>query len=334
MTARSFFLCLIAAAATCLAPPAAAQVAGDWDTTLGQVTVRRDGRVAPGWTTGTGRQLPIRPGGQLVNLEGRMTGLRWTGDWFSFGPSPNPGTRPCPVPSRPRGYTARDNTQYFGDFDVTFNAAETRFTGTFRWVCRHENGRVRYGPATPFTGTRRNTLTQDGNPGSSRDVPTHTPSDRLLPKGRTIDPYRPGARGSAYCNSLNGPTIVAGNRTPIRFSTRYRSRPCIAGPLEKIEVAMIDPEGKRATQIIAREYRISTVSRGQPTIIRLTGANARAVIPFAGVPARGTLVRGNLGAAICNGDLWLLHLRFSDGTDSDPIGTVQSRCGPASRRSR
>ncbi|OYX50841.1 MAG: hypothetical protein B7Y97_06390 [Sphingomonas sp. 32-66-10] len=314
-------------------PPATAQVVGDWDTTLGQITIRREARVAPGWTTGTGRQLPVRPRGQLVNLEGRMAGLRWTGDWFSLGPSPNPATRPCPVPSKPRGYSDRDNTAYFGDFTVTFNAAETRFTGTYRWVCRHQNGRVRYGPATAFSGTHRNTYTQDGNPRESRDVPPVTRSEPVESDRPRLDPYRPGARSAEFCNSLRGSTIIAGTRTPIRFSGRYRSRPCYIGPLDKIEVAMDDPEGKRPTQVIAREYKVSTIS-GDQTIIRLTGGNIRAVLPFAGVPVRGSLVRGTLGTAICSGDTWLLHLRFSDGTDSEPIGTVISRCGPANRPRR
>lgn len=309
-----FLLCV----AACFVPAASAQVDGEWETTLGSATLRIDKSVNPPRISTYIRRREANPmlGWRNIRLDGRFSdylgdGLVWRGLWhMPRDRSPEPDMRPCSTTSVPRGGNPRyDATVYWGNFTVTFNAAENRFDG-YLYSC---DGRRRTSPR--ITGTRLAT--------SAAAVPPTTTA--------------PATRAAQGCDETGADTTVLrdtyGRIAPLEFSPRYKLGPCTIDALrgDKFDILLVNPEGKRPVRLVMKGVR----SLGR---VRHNGANALGLeyahgsfsvgLPFVGDPTPNTVIRDRtMRAEFCNAIYWLAFLDFSDRTQSPPIAMVVSECG-------
>lgn len=321
---------------------AQAQVGSDseWTTAGGDIRIRANATShypRDNWRSGMGARREAGPHA-FIEMQGNYRYLRWQGEYWIMGAEDSwrPGStggiyRPtgC-VGMRPNGYTSGDDAHDYGEFDVTFNAAENAFTGQKRWICRQADGRARKGAWEPFNGTRKGYVATNQN---SVTIPT-----------TTIDPNpAPPSPGSATtsgrtddgCRGLENVALVADGQR-IRINRRYGIRPCTldAARLDKFQIDFINPEGKRPIQLYMRAFRFA----GSPSADRSTrelllpvtfsGSSAYQRLPFMGDPRPGSAWFNLLmPGSFCNSAFWVAYLKFSDGTQSEPFAVLKSECG-------
>lgn len=332
---KATWLLSVSAACTLLATNGAAQVGRDseWSSPQGDIRIYvGNGTHYPSsnWRTGNG---PRRDAGPLafVEMQGQFQNLRWQGQYWVMGAedSHRPNGRRC-VATRPNGYGTGDGAYDYGEFDITFNAAENSFTGQRRWVCRDPEGRTRRGAWEPYTGTRKG-LAVVGQPSAPAPTATVDTTPTTPPAGAGESPSMP----VNDCASMERfVLLIDGQR--YRKTPRYGIRPCKldAAQADKFQVDLINPEGKRPTRVYLRSVRITgsiSIDRatGELTVpARFSGHSASVNLPFVGEPRAGSVVLNRMmPGSFCSSAFWLAWLDFSDGTRSEPVATMISECG-------
>lgn len=325
----------IALFGTLLATSADAQLGRDseWTSPQGDIRIyvgNSSHYPATNWRTGNGPRRDAGPQA-FVEMQGQYQNLRWQGQYWVMGAedSHRPNGGRC-VGTRPNGYVVGDDAYEYGEFDVTFNAAENSFNGQRRWICRDPEGRTRRGAWEPYTGTRKGYAV--ATPATAR-APTATVDT-------TPTPPPAGTGGAPPVPSDDCPAmerlVVLADGQRYRKTPRYAIRPCKLDALEgdKFQVDLTDPEGKRPTRVYARAFRITgalSVHRSTRELTipaRFSGYTVSASLPFVGEPRAGSAIfNRTMPGAFCNSAFWLAWLDFSDGSRSDPIAVLMSECG-------
>lgn len=328
---------LIAAAglAAIGASPATAQVVGEWQyealpDTPSSFRITRD-PAHPERMTGMGDL-----GGHLMVFVGEFRNLKWYGTWYWYGPGSVrlPNLRTCAEPVAPRpgtpGYGRR--TKHTGGFEFTFNAAENMINGSWKSACTGDDGHAGSSRPIAFTATRMNTLVAaaptarfDGAPVSNSPSGATGSEPRLL--GETPPDDRPCAQIGRFKISASG----SGSAPDTVFSSRYQIRPCLTSAAKKVQVDLLNPEGKRPVRLVLQGLRVNQqVTAPRPVIMAVpTGVTYQQGLPFIGEPRAGQAIMNiAMAGRICSAPLWLAWLDFSDGTRSrEPIGALVSVCG-------
>ncbi len=329
------YLVLFATAglATALFPPsgAGAQVGRDstWVTDTGDLRIYvPDSPSYPreNWRNGAGPRADIAPRAAVV-MEGEYRNLRWKGRyWVMTSRDHKPHGSMC-LGSRPTLYTAADDSYDYGIFDVTFNAAENSFTGTRQWQCRYPDGRTRTGPIEIFSGTRSGITT-------AMQPTLAVPTAPIVPNPASAgspDSWLPDRRN---CDEMRGLVIRVDGRD-IPTTSRYVIRPCTLDALtgDKFQIDMPNPEGKRPMRLALRGFNLNDIQPDPETrnlILtgRFTPDTYAQGLPFAGDPRPGSSIMNlTMSGRFCNSAFWIAYLDFSDGSQSEPIGALLSKCG-------
>lgn len=344
LNSRQIFSAVAVVSASVAMGGVRAQVGSDseWTTAEGDIRVRANATShypRDNWRTGMGARREAGPHA-FVEMQGSYRYLRWQGEYWIMGADDSwrPGStggayRPtgtC-IGTRPAGYTSGDDARDYGEFDVTFNAAENAFTGQKRWICRAADGRARKGPWEPFNGTRKGYAVVGQNTAV-------VPNAQVNPNpGNGGGGGSGGARSDPLgdCRSFERAVLNVDGQQ-IRFNRRYGIRPCSidAARLEKFQIDFINPEGKRPVQVQLRAIRITGspgINPGTREILipaTFTGQMAHQNLPFMGDPRPGSAWFNLLmPGSFCNAAFWAAHLKFSDGTQSDPFTLLSSECG-------
>lgn len=320
---------------------AQAQVGTDseWTTAEGDIRVRANATShypRENWRSGMGAR---REAGShaFIEMQGSYRNLRWQGEYWIMGadeswrPSGTGGSyRPtgtC-VGTRPAGYTTGDDARDYGEFDITFNAAENAFTGQKRWICRAADGRARKGAWEPFNGTRKGYVAVGQNTATAPTATINPNPGSSSGGGSRSDPL-------GDCRSVER-AVLNINGQQMLFNRRYGIRPCSidAAAFEKFQIDFINPEGKRPTQVYLRSIRITGspgINPGTREILipaTFSGRTASQNLPFMGDPRPGSAWFNLLmPGSFCGSAFWIAHLRFSDGSQSDPFTILTSECG-------
>lgn len=297
------------------APPVQAQISGDWGFPFGQTRLEVDNRanvndLVPPFIYTT---VQINPSSTL-SFYGTFRNLVWEGQWYHYGARPPAGAafQPC---VRPHGHRSRRETLVYGTFRVTFNAAENRFEGTIS-RCRAQAGTAGY--SQPFNGTRQNTYTEHGGPAAEpqrRDVPVFPLPLPVSPPTPTPeqDAARALAAADRQCLALRD-----GLRT-VSWSTGFASHPCIYNIGDQIEIITRTDQTQRPVSVIYRAFHAGR--DGRPAYLRI---ESRRGLPNQGVPRAGHRYQVSFGGDICRESTWMLSLLMSDGTETAPIGMIQT----------
>ena len=302
------------------------------------------------WRSGMGAR---RDAGSLayIEMQGNYRYLRWQGEYWIMGaedgwrPSDGGGSyRPtgtCAA-TRPNGYRPGDDANDYGEFDITFNAAENAFTGQKRWVCRYPDGRARKGAWQPFNGTRKGLVAHSQN---SVAAPTGTVT--TTPNGGTTP--APGGRTPReqreweYRMCTSQLDIISldiaqpdGSRRTTRFVRDFQIRPCTidAAAFEKFQIDMLNPPAdKRPTQLLLRSIQVEgipgpTASRELRVPVRFLNPTVSINLPFSGVPRAGSAIMNQMmPGRFCGAAFWAAYMRYSDGSESAPFSLIVSTCG-------
>jgi len=300
-----------------------------WETETGEIRIFvPDSSTYPrdNWRSGSGSRSDV---GELafVQMQGEYRNLKWKGEYWVMGARDHRPHGSICLGSRPNGFTPVDDSYDYGIFDVTFNAAENSFTGTRQWQCKYPDGRTRQGPVETFNGTRSG-ITAAMRP--TRAVPNGPVSSDPGTGGTPTTPF-PERQD---CDELRGFIIRADGRE-IASSPRYFVRPCTIDALsgEKFQIDIINPEGKRPMRLALRGFRLDSllpnpVSRAITLSGRFTSDTYVQGLPFTGDPARGSAIMNQtMSGRFCNSAIWIAYLDFSDGTQSEPMGALLSKCG-------
>lgn len=325
----------------------------DWSTADGDLRIYANASTLyprDNWRSGMGAR---RDAGSLayVEMQGSYRNLRWQGEYWIMGaedgwrPSAAEGSyRPsgaCAA-TRPNGYRPGDDADDYGEFDITFNAAENAFTGQKRWICRYPDGRARKGAWQPFNGARKGLVAQMQN---SVAVPTGTvtttPSGGTTPApgGRTPREQREwDYRQCTYQLDIISLDIAQpdGSRRNTRFVRDFQIRPCTidAAAFEKFQIDMLSPPAdKRPAQLFLRSIQIEgipgpSVDRNIRVPVRFLNPTISINLPFTGVPRPGSAIMNQImPGRFCSAALWAAYMRYSDGTESAPFSVIISACG-------
>lgn len=319
------------------AAPAAAQVVGEWQYTIlpdtpSSFRITRD-PAHPQRMTAVGDL-----GGHLIAFVGEFRNLKWYGTWYWYGPGSVrlPGLRTCAALVSPRpgapGYGRR--TAHTGGFEFTFNAAENTIRGSWKSACSGPDGRAESSQPIEFTANRMNTYVATpptarlGN-ASVSTTPSSTGGGEPRPLGEGAADDRPCAQIGRFKISSSG----SGSAPDTVFSARYQIRPCLTSAAKKVQVDLLNPEGKRPIRLVLQGLRVNQQVAGlRPVIMAIpTGATYQQGLPFIGEPRAGQAIMNiPMAGRICSAPMWLAWLDFSDGTRSrEPIGTLVSVCGIA-----
>ena len=316
MRALWLWLVLVASGLVGLAAtPAEAQIAGRWTFPFGETWLEVDNRVnvndlTPPWIY---TSIDINPTSS-ISLYGNIRNLVWEGQWFFYGGRPPPGVafETC---ARPHQVRNRRATSIYGTFRVTFNAQENRFEGVIS-RCRAQPGAPGY--SQPFVGTRNNTITAYGGPApeaETRDVPTlpfGLPSPPPIPTPEQ-DEARALSAAERQCQAMrNGLRGVS-------WSSGFGTYPCIYNIGDEIEIITRTDQTQRPVSVIYRAFHAGRL--GQPEYLRL---ESRRGLANQGVPRAGHRYRVSFGGDICRESTWMLSILMSDGTETPPIGMIQT----------
>jgi len=162
-----------------IAAPVTAQINGVWEIEVGtgspvRITLYKSNVSTLPGVQGHGEVASS----YTIEMRGELAGKTWLGEWHWLSDSIYPAGMPgCPRPFTPSGYPASHATRHYGKFDIRFNPEERWFTGTWKWVCKSTDDRVREGPPVPIRGVRKS------NTPVRRDVE----SDRRTPDAREGD---------------------------------------------------------------------------------------------------------------------------------------------------
>lgn len=297
-----------------LAPPAVAQVNGQWTTPFGEARLELDNRSGfegrtPPWIA---TSVDINASNS-ISFIGDYRNLVWEGRWFFYGGRAPRGIafRPCAQPHRVR---VSRRTRVYGRYRVTFNAAENRFEG----VMSNCNLAPTSGGGTqPFEGTRNNTYAYSDQPESrreTREVPSRpfNPGPAPMP---TPDQEAARAAGASEraCEAFR-------NQLPVTWSSGFATHPCIVNAGDNIEIITRTDQTQRPMTVIYRAFHFY----GRGLGVRLLRLDARRGLANQGVPRAGTRYRGQFDLALCREGTWLVSLLMSDGTETDPIGMIRT----------
>jgi len=312
---QAFVVALVAMLLAFAAPGVArADVNGEWQTDLGDFTLRLPPGAAPNVSSVLrSSSAPYAPPGNgRTTLDGEYRNLGWKGRWLYFGTSPFPRMSLCPNTHESRLGT----TRYYGSFMVTFNAAENAFTGIMTNCDVPLSDTLR---SRPFGGTRRNTITDS--------APRTTPAPT---GGLTTTPGGEGPLEPIDVTPLAFDPCYPSNRPAVPFSTAFAARPCYVSVGQVLQIDALVNGSQRPTTMIAKGF--VRASRGrEPIRISWTGQAMRLGLPNRGVPTVSTPFRVTLPGGVCRDDFWLVTLLMSDGTETPAIGVLNSRCGPTAR---
>jgi hypothetical protein len=318
------------------ATPSAAQVVGKWQYELfpGEPTSFRISRdpAHPELMYATGYLH-----GSLIAFVGEFRNLKWYGTWYWYGPGSVrlPGLRTCAAAVTPRpgtpGYGQR--TTHTGGFEFTFNAAENQIRGSWKSACSGPDGRAESGQPIDFSAMRMNTYTATaptarlGNTSISTTPAPSTGGDEPRLLGEVPPDDRPCAQIARFKISTSG----SGSAPDTLFSARYQLRPCLTSAAKKVQVDLLNPEGKRPIRLVLQGLRVSQQVTGpRPVIVASpTGVTYQQGLPFIGEPRAGQAIMNiPMAGRICAAPMWQVWLDFSDGTRSrEPIGALLSVCG-------
>ena len=310
---------LLALCALLLASPAIAQIEGRWITEYGDTTwLEIDNRSnvrgrTPPWIS-TNISLPGQD--NRVLFDGAYRNLVWEGYWTFYGTEAPRGVvwRPC---ARPHNIPDRRATNRYGRFRVTFNAAENRFEGTM------SNCDLPTTPGSggtqPFVGTRENTYAYsapDSSPPETRDVP-------FLPFNPGPPPEAsPEEEAAMAASAAERDCEALRDNLPITWSTAFATRPCIINAGDDIEIITREDQAQRPMTVIYRAFHAFDI--GHRGLVRTLRLEARRGLAFQGVPRAATLYRGQFDLALCREGTWLVSLLMSDGTETPPIGLIET----------
>lgn len=300
-----------------LVQPAQAQIAGEWTFPIGQTRLEVDNRanvndLTPPWiATQITVDTPRAAG--VMSFYGSYRNLVWEGQWYFYNGRPPEGTafEPCRVP---HGHPRRRDTLVYGTFRVTFNAAENRFEGVLT-RCRAQTGDPAY--SQPWVGTRNNTYTVQGGPApepESREVPRFPLNIPIPPPVPTPDQQGAidAARTERNCLALRDGLDVA-------WSRDFETHPCIYNIGDEVEIIARTNATQRPVSVIYRAFHAGR--NGRPAYLRI---ESRRGLPNQGVPRAGHRYRVSFGGDICRESTWMLSLLMSDGTETVPIGMMQT----------
>ncbi len=292
-----------------LVPAADAQMVGDWDSDLGPFRLdiqRSSSNPAPNWVVARTRH---EVAGEII-LEGGVRNLVWEGQWFYYEGRPITGMRRC---ARRDGIAGRP-TLVHGRFRVTFNAAESAFTGT--WIACDGRGPERV-LQFPFNGVRRNTV------GAAAPRTVDVPGGGVSP-----NPEGDGARmrgGRFFRGSADLRKILIG-----RMALDFSIKPYKVSAGQSMQIDVRAPQSQRPVTVIFEAFEpIPTDKTGLRYMIRETGPSFQLGLPFRGVPSVGSSLFVTLPGAVCRSDFWLVRLAMSDGTVTGIAGVAVSLCGPS-----
>ncbi len=298
-----------------LAPPALAQVNGQWATPFGEARLELDNRSGfegrtPPWIATT---VDINASNS-ISFVGDYRNLVWEGRWFFYGGRAPRGIafRPC---AQPHGVRVSRPTRVYGRYRVTFNAAENRFEGVMSNCNLAPTGG---GGTQPFEGTRNNTYTYRGQPEprrETRDVPALpiSPGPAAMP---TPDQEAARAAGASQraCRSFR-------DQLPVTWSTAFSTGPCIVNAGNNIEIITRADQTQRPMTVIYRAFHFFDRDEFG---LRMLRQEARRGLANQGVPRAGTRYRGQFDLALCREGTWLVSLLMSDGTETAPIGMIRT----------
>lgn len=298
------------AAVFALVPAADAQMVGDWDSDLGPFRLeiqRSSSNPAPNWIVARTRH---EVAGEII-LEGGVRNLVWEGQWFYYEGRPITGMRRC---ARRDGIAGRP-TLVHGRFRVTFNAAESAFTGT--WFACDGRGPERV-LQLPFNGVRRNTV------GAVAPRTVDVPGSGVSPNPE--DDGRPRMRGRRfYRGSADLRELLIGRMAP-----EFSIKPYKVSAGQSMQIDVRAPQSQRPVTVIFEAFEPIPVDKtGLRNMIRATGPSFRLGLPFRGVPSVGSSLFVTLPGAVCRADFWLVRLAMSDGTVTGIAGVAVSLCGPS-----
>ena len=323
---------------------AQAQVGTDseWTTAEGDIRIRANATShypRDNWRSGMGAR---RDAGPLayIEMQGSYQNLRWQGEYWIMGAADGwrpantgPAYRPSAcVASRPNGYTVGDDANDYGEYDITFNAAENAFTGQKRWVCRSSDGRARKGAWEPFNGTRKGYVAAGQH---TAPVPTAPINPNPSGSGGTSGSGSPRSNPLGDCVDFTRVELII-DGTLVRPDRRYGIRPCQidAASFEKFQIDFINPEGKRPTQLLMKAFRLMGTPQIRPDRSSIvvpavySGKRAQQSLPFMGEPRAGSAWFNLLmPGSFCNSPFWIASFRFSDGSESAPFTFLFSECG-------
>ena len=295
------------------APRAEAQIDGPWTFPFGETRLEVDNRANVNGLTPPFIYTTVQPNdASTLSFYGTFRNLVWEGNWYHYGGRPPAGAafQAC---ARPHGHRGRRETLVYGTFRVTFNAAENRFEGVMT-RCRAQVGASGYSQA--FVGTRNNTYTQQGGPGAepeSRDLP-FLPFNPAPPPPATPEQeaQRTEAATERGCLALR-------NELSISWSPDFGTHPCVYNIGDEIEIITRTDQSQRPVSVIYRAFHAGRT--GRPQYLRL---ESRRGLPQQGVPRAGHRYRVSFGGDICRESTWMLSLLMSDGTETLPIGMIQT----------
>ena len=317
MRALWLWLVLAASGLVGLATPAEAQVAGRWTFPFGETWLEVDNRANVNDLTPPFIYTTVQPNRySTLSFYGTFRNLVWEGQWYQYGGRPPFGEafRTC---ERPHGHPRRRETRVYGTFRVTFNAAENRFEGVLT-RCRAVTGQAGY--SQPFEGTRQNTYTEYGGPApepESRDVPFFPLPVPLPTPTPTPTPEQEAARASReaerQCQSMRG------ELRDVAWSSGFSTNPCIYNIGDQVEIITRTDQTQRPVSVIYRAFHAGRDNR--PAYLRI---ESRRGLPNQGVPRAGHRYRVSFAGDICREGTWMLFLLMSDGTETPPIGMIQT----------
>lgn len=298
-----------------VAGAASAQISGRWTLPFGETRLEVDNRanvndLTPPWIY---TSIDINPT-STISLYGNIRNLVWEGQWFFYGGRPPPGVafETC---ARPHQIRNRRATSIYGTFRVTFNAQENRFEGVMS-RCRAQPGTPGY--SQPFVGTRNNTITAYGGPApepETRDVP---PLPFGLPTPRPEpSPDQEAARALSAADRQC--LALRDGLRGVSWSPGFGAHPCIYNIGDQIEIITRTDQTQRPVSVIYRAFHAGR--NGTPSYLRL---ESRRGLPNQGVPRAGHRYRVSFGGDICREGTWMLSILMSDGTETPPIGMIQT----------
>ena len=342
-TFGSFFALSVAFATT----PANAQIQGEWESVFGQAQLEVSNSSTqvpePGWISTWFRSREADPlrGWRNIRFDGRYRGLVWEGMWHM--PADRTivaGMRRCDRTAIPRGGHAYDATPYFGKFRFTFNTAENRFDGVWFNCDRGLPAQPVGYLATYFiTGTRLNTYAgRTDNSVRPTGAITSTPNSSGGPP--LVDPTMPLDDDAQLERILSRAQFLMIDRTTHRetavpMSQRYQIRPNIIDALavDKFQIDFRNPEAKRPIRLAMKGVNIlgffpSSLPDRIGLGIAYNGRIAALGLPFIGEMQAGSAIANRtMPAPFCGSAGWLAYLDFSDGSQSEPIAFLFSKCG-------
>ncbi len=293
--------------------PATAQIAGEWAFPFGTTRLEVDNRanvndLTPPWIYTTVQANASNS----LSFYGNFRNLVWEGQWYHYGGRPPLGTafQPC---VRPHGHPRRRETLIYGTFRVTFNAAENRFEGVMT-RCRAQTGNPAY--SQPFVGTRNNTYTEyvrPAEPPETREVP-RLPFNPAPPLTPTPDQEaaRDARQAERDCRTQR-------DHLGMSWSSGFGVHPCIYNIGDELEIVTNANQTQRPVSVILQAFH---AEGGH--LVHYLRREMRVGLANQGVPRAGHRYRVRLRGEVCHETTWLVRLLMSDGTETAPIGMIQT----------